>query len=136
MLMIFASDRIINGKQGESYHQQLRGEFSAFPPLPNATVIDSFDNFSPWNSHKALVGTTYRTDMPYAGIQEFYNRELQLRGWYLIEDRPVREWGKDYEGRTQTYCKGKLAASLQYRGSSGQGWTYAFEMSWGLHDCG
>jgi hypothetical protein len=69
-------------------------------------------------------------------IQEFYRRELESKGWYLIGDRPVLEWGKDYGGRKQTYCKGELAAALQYRDKPRQGWTYALELSWGLHDCG
>lgn len=136
LLTIFVGDRMINGRRGEEHHRQLMREFSAITPLPSASVVASTDNFSPWNSHKALVGATYKTSAPYSNIQEFYQRELESKGWYLIEDRPLTEWGKDYGGRQQTYCKGELAASIEYRGASRNGWTYALELSWGLHDCG
>ena len=69
-------------------------------------------------------------------IQEFYRRELESKGWYLIEDRRLLEWSKDYGGREQTYCKGELAAALEYGDKSRHGWTYALELSWGLHNCG
>jgi hypothetical protein len=129
-------DRVINGRHGEEHHRQLMREFSAITPLPNASVVASIDNFSPWNSHKGLYGATYRTNVPYSEIQEFYRGELESKGWYLIEDRPLLEWGKDYGGREQTYCKGELAAALEYGDESRHGWTYALELSWGLDDCG
>ena len=99
-------------------------EFSAITPLPNASVAAPIDDFSAWNSHKGLFGATYRTSLPYSIIQEFYRHELESKGWYLIEDRPVLEWGKDYGGRQQTYCKGELAAALEYADESRHGWTY------------
>lgn len=135
-LLIFVSDRVINGRRGEEQHRQLMREFSAITPLPNASVVASTDNFSPWNSHKALVGATYKTSAPFSNIQEFYGRELESKGWYLVEDRSLTEWGKDYGGRELTYCKGTLAASVEYGDEARHGWTYALELSWGLHDCG
>ena len=79
MLLVFIGDRLINGGRGENYHQQLRTEFSKIKPLPNASLVGTTDNFSPWNSHKALVGATYATSVPFAEIQAFYSRELELR---------------------------------------------------------
>src|SRR2546427_5814153 len=94
VLLIFIGDRVINGKRGERHHQQLLREFSAITPLPNASLVDTVDNFSSWNSHKALVGATYTTNLPFSDIQHFYDRELGLRGWHLVEDHPLTNWGK------------------------------------------
>jgi len=116
MLLIFVGDRVLNGKRGESYHQQLVSEFSAIRPLPNALVLDTQDNFSPWNSHKALVGAKCRTSTPYSDIREFYNTKLQSHGWRFVGEQPLKDWGKDVGGREVTYCKGPLAASVRYGG--------------------
>jgi hypothetical protein len=135
MLLVFIGDRVINGQRGKNYHRQLMTEFSVITPLPNDSVTGTTDNFSVWNSHKALVGATYRTTAPYSDIERFYSRELESKGWYPVEDHSLTEWGKDYGGRQQTYCKGKLAASLEYAGESQHGWTYALDLPWGLHHC-
>jgi hypothetical protein len=136
MLLVFIGDRLINGRRAENRHQQMRTEFSKITPLPNASLVDTTDHFSPWNSHKALVGATYTTGVPFAEIQAFYSRELALRGWRFDEDRAVTEWGKDVGGREITYCKGELAASLEYAGAkSGYGWTYALDLTFGQHSC-
>ena len=114
----------------------MRTEFSKIRPLPNASLVDTTDNFSPWNSHKVLVGATYTTAVPFAEIQAFYSRELALQGRRLDEDRALTDWGKDLGGRDITYCKGDLAASLQYAGAkSNYGWTYALDLTWGQHSC-
>jgi hypothetical protein len=48
----------------------------------------------------------------------------------------LTDWGKDLGGREVTYCKGPLAASVQYGGEkSHYGWTYALDLTWGLHHC-
>ena len=57
--------------RSKAYHQRLREEFSVITPLPNASVVATLDNFSAWNSHKALVGADYRTNTPYLDIREF-----------------------------------------------------------------
>lgn len=135
VLLVFVGDRIINGKRGEEYHRELVAERAAITPLANSTVVGTTDSFSPWNAHKALVGTQYTTSATFSEIADFYHLELQSKGWYLVEDRSLTEWGKDYGGRHQTYCKGELAASLEYSGRAHYGWTYALDFSWGLHAC-
>jgi hypothetical protein len=136
MLLVFVGDRMLNGRRGENHHQQLRTEFSQIRPLPNASLVGATDNFSPWNSHKALVGAKYATSIPFTEIQAFYSRELDLRGWRIADDRALTDWGKDLGGRAITYCKGELAASLEYVGAKPHyTWTYALDLSWGLHTC-
>lgn len=131
MLLVFVGDRLINGRRGEDHHQQLRAEFSTIRPLPNAALVETVDNFSPWNAHKALVGAKYTTSVPFPEIQAFYSRELELRGWQLEKDHALTVWGKDFGGRELTYCKGELAASLEYAGAeSHYGWTYALDLTW------
>jgi hypothetical protein len=136
IVIIFLGDRVINGRRGESYHRQLVDEFSAITPLPNASLVETVDNFSKWNPHKALVGASYSTSTPLADIREFYNQKLESRGWHLAEDRSLTDGGKDFGGREIRYCKGAMAASIQYGGAeSHYGWTYALDLTWGLHSC-
>ena len=98
MLLVFVGDRILNGQRGENYHRLLLAERAAITPLANSSVVSTTDHFSPWNSHKALVGTQYMTRVTFSEIADFYHQELQSKGWYLVEDRSLTEWGKDYGG--------------------------------------
>ena len=136
MFLLLVGDRAVNGKRGETYHQQLIGEFSTITTLPNSSLVGRLDTFSVWNSHKASVGATYVSEAQFSDIREFYDRELQSRGWHFAQDRSLTQWGKDLGRRELIYCKGELAASIEYAGQKPQrGWTYALRLSWGLHRC-
>lgn len=137
MLFLFLGDRIVNGKRGEGYHQRLSKEFSEIVPFPNASVVTALDNYSPWNSHKGLVGADYRTSAQFADIREFYNHELESHGWRMVEDVPLKRWGKEVVGGRQlTYCKETLEAQLTYGSPNRYGWTYALHLTFGSPVCG
>ena len=58
---------------------------------------------------------------------------MEAHGWRLVRDEPYEEWGIDYGGRMVTFRKGDYAATLQFAApSQDYGWTYAFDLSWGL----
>jgi|KBSMisStaDraftv2_1062788.scaffolds.fasta_scaffold249786_1 hypothetical protein len=136
ILLFFVGDRVVNGKRGEAYHQRLAAEFSAIPTLPNSLLVGRVDRFSDWAPRKTSVGATYSSTTRFSDIQLFYDHALQSHGWHLAESRSLTEWGKDLGGRELVYCKGELAASVEYAGLPPQrGWTYALRMSWGLHQC-
>jgi len=136
MLLLWLGDRVINGDRGEAHHQQLLTEFSTITLLPNASLVAKVDNFSPWNAHKATVGATYLSKAQFSDIQGFYDHELQSHGWQFAQGRSLMQWGKDLGGRELVYCKGELAASVEYAGQEPQrGWNYALRLSWGLHRC-
>ncbi len=133
---VFLGDRVLNGSRGEKYHQQLRGEFRSVDPMPGAMVKSSEDNYSPYNSHKALVEATYTTSAGFFQILQYYDQELKTKGWHRVSERRSLVWGKDLGGREAQYCKGPLAASLFYAGSDrNQAWTFAISLSWGLESC-
>src|SRR5260370_20427612 len=137
LISALLADRVLNGPRGELYHQQLLLEFKSLEPMPSAALISTKDSYSPYNSHKALVGGTYyATNAGYSEIFEYYDHELSVRGWNRVSERHSLVWGKDLGGREAHYCKGPLAASLWYAGSGrSQAWTYAIDLSWGLYDC-
>jgi len=136
LLVVFVGDRVVNGKRGELYHERLVQEFRAIRPLPDASVVSASDNYSPWNSHKALVGASYTTRLPYSEIRQYYDRELPQLGWRAVRDHAVTDWGRDLGGREVKYCKGELGASLQYAGTNAHyGWTFALDLTWGLDGC-
>jgi hypothetical protein len=136
IFLLFVGDWVVNGKQGEAYHQKLIGEFSTIPTLPNSLLVGRVDTFSAWYPHKASVGATYSSKTQFSDIREIYDHELQSHGWHLVQSRSLTQWGKDLGGRELVYCKGELAASIEYAGRQPQrGWTYALRMSWGRHRC-
>ena len=136
LVCVFLGDRVLNGSRGEKYHQQLLGEFRSVEPMPGAVVKSTEDNYSPYNSHKALIQATYTTTAGYSQILEYYDQELRTKGWDRVSERQSPVWGKEGGGREAHYCKGPLSASLYYASSDrNHAWTYAIGFSWGLHDC-
>jgi len=135
-ISVFFGDRALNGSRGELFHQKLLSEFGSLEPMPGAVVKSTKDNYSSYNSHKALVGANYTSNAAYSEIVQYYDRELSARGWNRVSERHTLVWGKDLGGREAHYCKGPLAASLFYAGSDrSRAWTYAIDLSWSLDDC-
>jgi hypothetical protein len=111
-------------------------EFHSIEPMPGAAVKRAKDNYSPFNSHQALVGADYTTSAGYTQIVQYYDQEFKMKGWSHVSERHSRVWGKDLGGRETRYCKDPFTASLEYAGSDrSQAWTYEIDLSWGLHDC-
>lgn len=111
----------------------LENEFTQIAPLPNASQV-RYES-----SHKINLGSVsadYGTQESYVQIRTHYDKELKKNGWTFVGARPVTIWGRDYGGKMLYYCKDHNAASLQYAGGSeeGFGWTYNFNLSWGLVD--
>jgi len=98
--------------------------------LPDAKTI----NFN--KSHKprqALVGSKYSTNLNYAEIRKYYDKELENHGWHFINEKAVRDWGRDFGGKIAHYRKGNYTASLQYAGNPKEyGWAYSLDLTWGL----
>jgi len=136
LVLTLIGDRVLNGSRGEHIHQQLIAEFHSLGQMPDSTLRDSFDSFSVWNPHKALVGAKYISAADYKSIQEFYDRELATRGWKSAGTQYPKLWGRDYGGKEVDYCKGPLSASLEFPGQKpGYHYTYSINFSWGLRTC-
>lgn len=113
--------------------KSLEKEFTLIAPFPDAYRL-RYES-----SHKVSlgsVGAEYRTDKGYAEIRARYDDELKKNGWTFVDEKPVKIWWQDYGGKEAFYCKGRYTATLQYAGRSEEefGWTYGFDLSWGLKD--
>jgi len=125
------SDRMLNGEQGQEYHQQLAREFSLIGQPKFVGVVSTTDVFSKWEPRRVLVGADYTSSSSYSAILEYYDQQMTALGWRFAGERPLRDWGRDFGGRVRDYCKGPLSASLQYAGErANYGWTYAIDLSW------
>ena len=124
---------IIRLPEAKQAYTQLQIEFKTIAPLPNASVVKDDSSYKESN---ALVGATYSTDINADDIFKYYDEQLKQHGWKSQGTKAVKDWGTDLGGKSADYCKGDYAAELQYAGQQANyGWTYAFGMSWGLHDC-
>lgn len=121
------------GPISEDIKEQLEIEFKQIKQFPSA-ILSSYRAHS--RPENVLVGGKYNTESPYAEIKKHYDTELRNNGWTFSKEEAVKGWGKDLGGKAIEYCKEKYAASIQYAGADADyGWTYAFNMSWGLRAC-
>ena len=116
--------------------EEMKREFATIPVLPGATAVSTSDSWKPGLNRKdgqALVGANYSSRAPYSEIRAHYDSALRERGWRGICEESVKDWGKDLGGRSREYRKGDLRAALQFAGDRAEyGWTYAFDLTWGL----
>ena len=82
----------------------------------------------------ALVTTTYAMPAEYELLRCHYDEEAAENGWTPCGEKEIYDWFRDLGGRSRSYCKGELAAKLQYAGARADyGWDFAFSVDWGLH---
>ena len=98
-------------------------------------VIDDRTNMQPtvvWTGGGATISVVYRSSAPFESIREYYHRQLVSRGWSLLGETAVRDWGRDFGGRLVRYCKSGMQAHLQFAGAiaAEYRWDFAFGMSW------
>ncbi|MFS8085644.1 MAG: hypothetical protein ACMG6H_08445 [Acidobacteriota bacterium] len=122
----------VRGPEADERLKTLEKEFSLIAPLSDASRL-RYES-----SHKVSlggVGADYRTDKTYAQIRGHYDNELKKNGWRFVGEEPVTIWWHDYGGKEVSYCKDHNTATLEYSGEWEEaGWTYSFNMSWGLSD--
>ncbi|MDQ5837337.1 MAG: hypothetical protein M3379_11200 [Acidobacteriota bacterium] len=121
---------LVSSQKAEQVEKELEQEFNSIKPLPGAYLRS---HNASYKSRQALVGSTYSTEKPYSEIRKYYDEELANHGWKFHEEYELKDWGRDFGGRTIEYCKGGYKASLQYAGTQAHyGWVFALDLSWGL----
>ena len=85
--------------------------------------------------NRALVTSTYVTDLPISAVRAFYGKALSTAGWNEHSAGPLLEWGMD-KGRTRiTYCNGEYEAYLEFTGQDLKALGYSFMLAWGYSGC-
>ena len=132
-LLLVLGGRVLYGDTGWVHYQELRREFQLIKPFPGAVEAKRSDSFSRWRPLQTFVDGGYNTTASYAELRRYYDPQLDSRGWRFVEEHPIRDWGSDVGAWEALYCKGDLAASLDYGPRVNWGFTYSFALSWGLH---
>ena len=116
--------------QAMPMQKDLEKEFLAISPLPKAT-LNSYE--SSYKDQLDLVEGYYSTALSYNQIRNYYVGELEKNGWQLKKESELRDISGDHGGKVIMFCKGNYRATLDYAGiSASNGWTYVFNLSWGL----
>lgn len=132
-IMYIAREFTVQLPKAKQAMAELEMEYKTIEPFPNSR-IERYDA-----SHKtshALVGATYTNNANFDEIISYYNEQLNQHGWQYYKTEEIKDWGTDLGGKTAVYCKGDYVASLQYAGEKANyGWTYGFDLTWGLGGC-
>lgn len=119
-----------SGPDNSKVEEALKNEFNLIPVMPNA--IEKKRDFMK-KSTLMGIGATYLTSHNFEEIHNYYDAQLREHGWLFYREEKVTDWGKDYGGKSIRYKKGDFVATVQYAGEKANyGWTYAFDMDWGL----
>lgn len=127
-------DYAFNLGSAEAVRRDLERESALISPMPGS--IEKGHSLSN-KTHQALVGRNYQTNSTWGEVVAYYTNALAASGWAYMGQTTIRDWGQDLGGRDACYSKGAYRTHLQYAGESAHyGWDYAFDMTWGLGDCG
>jgi hypothetical protein len=108
----------------------LRAELDAISLPPDARDVSHWNS---WKGGQALVGVGFASDLSWPDVGRHCDTELQRLGWSPEAVRSVKIWGRDLGGQTQDFRKGRLTASLYYRGEDKSTPPYTLDVSYGLH---
>jgi len=78
----------------------------------------------------ALVETYFDSAVPYDQVKAFYLQDLVKRGWALINESPMTDWGRDFGGRRLEFRKDEYSLVIQYAGERDDQWDYAVTLRW------
>lgn len=127
----FAYDWLWGPAQSRKMLPILESELSLVPVPSDAYVIDTFSGYK---SDHAFVARGFSTPRKWATLKDFYTVELERMGWKQFESRDVREWNKNYGGKSVRFRKGSFVLTLEYPSPpSNANWAYALDISIGLY---
>ncbi|WP_139025374.1 hypothetical protein [Acetonema longum] len=111
---------------------ELKNMFHSIKPPPGAVLKDVE---SIHKTTSASAGGKYITQLTYDEIRTYYDNELKKAGWTFLKEEPLRDWGKEFGGRTIQYKKEDYFLDLDYYGSREKefGFTYELYISWGVY---
>lgn len=128
-----AREFIVQMPKAKQAMAELEIEFQTITPLPNVKTVRYNASYK---TSQAFVEATYSTNVNSDDIFSYYDEQLIQHGWQYYKTSRLTDWGTDLGGKSAEYCKGDYVASIQYAGNKANyGWTYAFNLSWGLSDC-
>jgi hypothetical protein len=108
----------------------MRKALDEFPP-PSGTVMLRADEIPRWRD--ILVERTYKSDLGYDALKNYYRPRLEENGWRFVEETPLRDLGRDFGGRDLLFCKRPYATNLQYIGKKvDSGASFILSVSWRL----
>jgi hypothetical protein len=97
------------------------------PLYPSKTLIDqNTDSYS----NGASVTKTFKSDVGYTEIKQFYLDELADEGWQFVAEKDVKHRGRIRNQRALEFQKDNFALTIQFAGDRSQelGWDYAVKV--------
>ena len=94
--------------------------------------VTELEHFSRVKPEVVSVSRTYKTDLSYEFIRDYYINELSKQGWELNESKSLTVWGKDLGAKELIFTKNRYILKLDFPGHD-PNFNYTFELtaSWG-----
>jgi len=129
VMLARVTGRVMSKPRGRDMLPLMEQEFASFSLPAEARLLHRAPSFSKMTN--ALVEASYVYELGYEPLRAHYDQEARRLGWSDCGEKPTYDWFRDLGGRSRSYCKGMLRATLQYAGVNARyGWDYDFAVSW------
>ena len=80
---------------------------------------------------KAYVSKTFRSRASSDDVKRFYLERLSQNGWKIVDERQLKNWGRDVGGRELKFRRGDYEVTIEIAGEkSDYGWDYGIGIGW------
>lgn len=125
MIGIIVFQQITQVPEMKIVKENLENEFHQIHQLPGAKEIQYYSTIKP---EQALVGSTYKADLTFEEISQYYMDELPKQGWNFQGSRNVTVWDRDLGGKELSFTKGKYVLKLDFPGNDPNS-NYTFDLT-------
>ena len=101
---------------------------SDIPIFPKMIEVSSH---STSKSNVASKSKYYKSNADFDDVKSFFKEKLAHQEWEFVEENPVTDWGRNFNGRELIFRKGEHTFSIQFAGDkSDYEWNYATTLKW------
>ncbi len=113
-------------------NSKLREIEQVWQTVPIYPGLVEVDQSSLSSGSEALVSKQYRSDASFGEVRRFYVEQLGGQGWRLVDDREVKDRGRNRGERQVEFRRGEFYLDVRYAGARRVelGWTYAIDVKW------
>jgi len=127
-MTLATSSCFFSPKEDRAKLEETKNIWATFPLHPAMQ-----ENYSSTQSGfgKAYISKHFRCNESYDNMRAFFVERLTQNGWKLVNERHLKNWGKDVGGNELEFQKADFKINIEFAGEkSDYGWDYGITIGW------